>query len=104
MKTIILATIASMLVSGCAAQDPYTREGVWRPNGANDRNLRAMIANPDDLTAGAVDTAADGQVMAAAVARYRSGRVKELGDATASKISPITVNTGTASAPAGDSD
>ena len=92
------------VVSACAQTDPYTREGVWRPNGANDKNLRAMIADPDDLMIGAADNLADGQVMSAAVARYRSGRVKELGGEAASKISPITVNAGGSAAPSSDSD
>ena len=32
--------------------DPYRREGTWRPNGANEANLRAMVVSPSDLVRG----------------------------------------------------
>ena len=61
-----------------------------------------MVADPDDLVTGVADRRADGQVAAAAVARYRAGRVKDLPDASISKIAPIAINTGaSAAAPAG---
>ncbi len=45
--------ILVLLVSGCA-QDPFERPGTWSlaPEGlgANDSNLRAMLANPEDLS------------------------------------------------------
>jgi type IV pilus biogenesis protein CpaD/CtpE len=82
--------------------DPYTREGVWRPNAANDRNLRVMVANPEDLVVGAADPRADGQVVAAAVSRYRSGKVKDLPDAAASKVGLIGANNSSGSTPASD--
>ena len=104
MKVATPAFAVLVLLSSCASQDPYTREGVWRPNGANETNLRAMIVDPDDLITGAADARADGQVVAAAVARYRSGKVRELSDASASKISPITINSGASTAPASDSE
>lgn len=104
MKASFLFLGGIMLLSACAQIDPYTRAGVWRPNGSNDTNLRAMIADPDDLVVGAADGLADAQVVGAAVARYRSGRVKDLGDGTASRISPITVNTGGAAASSSSDD
>ena len=99
----VLLTLLT-LASGCAEMDPYTRTGMWRPNGANEKNLHAMIADPNDLVIGAADSSADGQVLSAAVARYRSGRVKALSDGSASQISPITINTGNAAATSSDSD
>ena len=66
-KAIFVATAFLLTLSGCASQDPYTREGVWRPNGANDNNLRSMVANPEDLVTGASDPRAEGPVVAAAV-------------------------------------
>ena len=79
-------------VAGCAWEDPLTRSGQWHPVGANDANLRTMIADADDLVTGVASRAADGQVVAAAVARYRAGRVKDLPDSTISKVAPIQVN------------
>ncbi len=86
----ILITALLLPVAGCgAAGDVYERPGVWRPVGSNDANLRAMIADPDDLVTGVADPRADGQVVAAAVARYRAGKVKDLVDASVSKVAPI---------------
>ena len=43
-------------VAGCGSVvDIYERPGTWRPVGANDANLRAMIADPDDLVTGVAD-------------------------------------------------
>ncbi len=104
MKKINLLLTTALATTSCAISDPYAGPGSWRPNGSNDKNLRAMVADPQDLVTGVVDHRADGQVVAAAVARYRAGKVKELPDASASKISPISINNGGSSAPATDSN
>ncbi len=88
-------------VAGCAATDPLSRPGLWHPIGANDANLRAMIADPEDLHHGAVDGRADGEVAANAVARYRAGKVKELPDSAIAKIAPISINNNSSGAAAG---
>ena len=90
--------LALLLPAGCAAEDPLTREGLWQPTGANEANLRAMIADPGDLVTGAADQRADGSIVAAAVARYRAGKLKDLPDASASRVSPISISTGSGSA------
>ena len=92
--TLSLAVLLPALAA-CEVQD---RPGTWQPVGSNDANLRAMIADPDDLVTGVADTRADGQVVAAAVARYRAGKVRDLPDASVSKIAPISINTGGGSA------
>jgi type IV pilus biogenesis protein CpaD/CtpE len=43
------------LLGGCS-RDPYKRTDVWRPEGTNDVNLAAMVANPNDLIRGQSDT------------------------------------------------
>ena len=88
-------------LAGCAMEDPLTRPGLWQPIGANDTNLVATIADPQDLVTGVPERVADGQIAAAAVARYRAGKVKDLPDASISKIAPITVNNNGGSASAG---
>ncbi len=93
MKRVMNACLAVCLVA-CSAEDPLTRAGVWHPTGANDTNLAAMVADPDDLVTGVPNRMADGQVAAAAVTRYRAGKVKNLPDSFISKIAPITVNNG----------
>ncbi len=86
----VLCVAMLLPVAACgAAFDVYERPGTWRPVGANEANLRAMVADPDDLVTGVADHSADGQVVAAAVARYRAGKVKALPDTAISKVAPI---------------
>ena len=42
---------AAFCLCGCAGGpgDPSTRAGLWTPEHYNDSNLKAMVANPDDL-------------------------------------------------------
>ncbi len=95
----LLCVAVLLPVTACVGPfDIYERPGNWRPVGANDANLRAMIADPDDLVTGVADRQADGQVVAAAVARYRAGKVKDLPDASISKVAPIAGTGSAASA------
>ena len=79
--SISRALILTSLCTGCAATDPMVAEpGRWTPNGANEANLIAQIADPGDLGRGRGVISADGQMAAAAVARLRKGHVKPLPD------------------------
>ena len=100
MRVVLSAALLLPLVACVGPLDPHERAGTWRPVGANDANLRAMIADPDDLVTGVADTRADGQVVAAAVARYRIGKVKDLPDVGISKVAPGGANTGGSSSAA----
>ena len=71
---------------GCAELDPLTREGVWRPVGANEANLRAMVAVPSDLVYGVAARSSDGQQAARAMERLRTDRVYPLPEVSISKI------------------
>lgn len=51
----IAVLAAFVLLAGCSKIDPYEREGVWRPSGANAANLAVMVANPADLAVGRGD-------------------------------------------------
>jgi uncharacterized membrane protein YgcG len=42
----------TLALAGCQDLDPYTREGMWQPTGANQGNIAAMVANPQDLIHG----------------------------------------------------
>ncbi len=101
-KALLVGVI--LLASGCAATDPYKREGVWHPNGSNDSNLRAMVAIPSDLVRGVGDGRGNSQQAEAAIERLRQDKVKAL---PASGIAEFNVsNSGSgssasASAPAG---
>ena len=100
MKRLLLLSLSLAPILGCSAVNSTARPGTWQPVGANDANLRAMIANPADLYRGASDPRTDGEIAASAVARYRAGKVRDLPDSAISKIAPISINN-TASAPAG---
>jgi hypothetical protein len=69
-----------LLLAGCDKTDPYLREGTWRPSGANEANLRAMVLVPSDLARATPASAADGGLAAAALDRLRHDRVRPLPD------------------------
>ncbi|MFC4167045.1 hypothetical protein [Teichococcus aestuarii] len=73
-----LGFAAALLLAGCA--DPVARPGTWQAGGVNDRNLRAMMADPahERLGIGATDSHAD--TAAAAVQRLRQGKAYPLLD------------------------
>jgi hypothetical protein len=66
---LLLATLAS----GCAQDDPYTREGMWQPEGINERNLATMVANPYDLIRGHGETLPQPRLATVAVTRLLAG-------------------------------
>lgn len=88
MRTILIACFLFAL-PGCTGTDPLYRSGLWHPTGANEANLRAMIADPQDLVSGASSPNADGQIAAAAIQRYRTDRVKPLPDSGIAQISTV---------------
>ncbi len=78
----VLLLLPLVALAGCAELDPYTREGVWRPAGANAANLRAMVAVPSELQQGTDYAGPTGQAGAAAVDRLREERVRPLPSVT----------------------
>lgn len=100
MRRIPLLLLA--LLPACQQIDPYAREGVWRPRGANEANLRLHAATPAHLERGAHDPRADGRAMAAAVDRYRSGQVRPLPASGVSRLQ--ATGQGGAPAPGGGGD
>ena len=78
-----------VLLCGCAP-DPFQRPQTWHlppdGHGANDANLRSMLVNPDDLTAGSgVDTSI-GQLSARPVDALLTGHRRPLPAGNASTI------------------
>lgn len=44
-----------LTIGGCSPDYPFDKPGTWsigQASSANDANLRAMVANPDDLASG----------------------------------------------------
>jgi hypothetical protein len=93
-----IALVLLLTVVGCDRTDPYTRAGAWRPNNANEVNLRAMIAVPSDLVLATPASRPDGGLAAAAVARLRHDAVRPLPDSGIAQI--VTVGNGLAPPPA----
>lgn len=52
-SSVLRLSVTALLLSlaGCI-DNSFERPGTWQPAGVNDRNLRAMIADPDDLERG----------------------------------------------------
>lgn len=82
MSTPRLALLAlPLLLAACDTPfDTVNRPGAWRPQAANETNLRVMIDRPEDLSEGRGAEGAQGQTAAAAVDRLRSDRVRPLPD------------------------
>lgn len=80
--------LGAVLLSGCAYDltDPYQRPGTYRPTGDNDANLRVMVVNPADLTAGAGSATALGSEAAPPVARLLAGKRYPLPDLNAATV------------------
>jgi hypothetical protein len=88
-RQLLCMAALGLALAGCDAMDPYRREGMWRPNGANDANLRAMVVSPSDLVRGVSSTDGSGQQAAAALDRYRNDKVRLLPDTGLAKIVPV---------------
>jgi type IV pilus biogenesis protein CpaD/CtpE len=48
----VFAVGVSAMLAGCDQTDPYKREGMWQPVGANAINIAAMVERPADLIRG----------------------------------------------------
>jgi len=94
-STVLLLPI---ILAGCDRIDPYKRDGAWRPNGANEANLRAMVVVPSDLSVATRAGPADGQLAAAALSRLHHDRLRQLPDSALAQVVPIS--SGTATPPA----
>jgi type IV pilus biogenesis protein CpaD/CtpE len=95
IRQTICAAAVLFALGGCDATDPYLRNGTWRPNGANEANLRAMVVSPSDLVRGVSADASNGQQAAAALDRARNDKVRSLPDSAVAKIIPVSSGTGT---------
>ena len=51
-KFMPVAILACLAATACSPEHEIDRPGTWKPTGANDYNLRAMVADRRDLEAG----------------------------------------------------
>ncbi len=98
MPLRFLLCVAVLALGACGlmdAMDPYQREGMWRPNNANEDNLRAMVVSPSDLVRGVPSEGSDGQQAAAALDRVRNDKMRVLPDSAIAKVTPVSSGSGT---------
>lgn len=67
----------ALALGACAdsyiAPTDFERRGTWQADGVNDRNLRAMVADPSHMTRGVGAATERGDAGAAAVAAMQQG-------------------------------
>jgi len=78
-----LAVVALFALGGCNPNfDPMERPGTWQATGANDHNLRAMVATPSHLERGVgagTDRAQAGSLAATRLFTDRRRRLPPVG-------------------------
>lgn len=77
--------ILVLAVAGCS-QPEADWPGTWRPSGANDQNLRAMLVNPQDAYVGSGAITSRGDTGARAVTRLLTDRRRTLLNASTSRV------------------
>lgn len=70
-RGFLIVSVAGLL-AGCAAIDPFERDGVWNPTGAERENIAVQAANPSDLLIGHGDATSPGPVASGAIGRIYS--------------------------------
>lgn len=78
---------ASFGLGGCSEYE-IDRPGTWQATGANEHNLRAMLVDPRDYSAGTGAITARGDSASRAVTRLGNDRRRQLIDATVSRVAP----------------
>ena len=78
-RIALLAIAAlSLPLAGCTQYGAWNSQGMWQPTGSNAANLRAMVADPQDLVAGRGSTTAPGDEAARAVTNFETGKSPSL--------------------------
>ncbi len=94
---VIPSVLLLVLLCGCAS-DPFQRPQTWRlppdGQGANDANLRTMLVNPADLTAGTSDDTSVGRLSVRPVDALLSGHRQPLPAGNASTIGASSLQSG----------
>ena len=83
-----LTVLLGLAASACSDQTEIDRPGTWRATGANEHNLRAMVADPRDLEAGAGVATERGGGAARAVTRLLIDRRRPLLNVSISRVAP----------------
>lgn len=82
-----LAVAAMLVLGGCALnREPFDAPGTWQPLGANDHNLRAMVATPSHLERGVGAVTERGQPASLGATRLFTDRRRRLPVTTTSTL------------------
>ena len=89
--TIIPILAAGLGLSACAPDTyfpptDFERAGTWQAEGINDRNLRAMVADPSHLTRGVGAATDRGEAGATAVQAMGDGQRPPLPNSTLTSV------------------
>ena len=84
---ILAAAVAGLAAASCSPEHEIDRPGTWKPTGANDANLRAMVADQRDLEAGVPARTSRGDLGSRAVTRLLNDRRRPLLNVTTSSLS-----------------
>jgi hypothetical protein len=72
---VVLCLMLALAAAGCTQpNDPFERPGTWSVTGANEANLKVMVADPHDLIAGRGESDALSADAAPPVQRLRTGK------------------------------
>jgi hypothetical protein len=85
----LVPVLAFLALAACAGPGDFARPGTWQPSGANDANLRAMLADPGHAMRGVAAPAERGQPASLAIRRLVQDRRRPLPDSRASTIGAI---------------
>ncbi len=97
---LLLAVVSSLVLAGCdQMQEPYNRPFTWAPTGVNEANLRSMIDDPRDLSAGKTASGSLSVEAVPPVARLLSGQRAPLSTESASGIGSSTTTAPTPAVP-----
>jgi hypothetical protein len=88
----LICLMFALVATGCAAEktDPFERPGTWSVTGANDANLKVMVADPHDLISGRGETNNMASEASPPVQRLFSGKRFPLSTESASGLGQST--------------
>ena len=89
-KSGLALAAAALLLALTGCTERWFDPGSWRPSGANERNLQAMVANPNDLQGGVGASTDRGNGAARAVTRLYTDRRRPLMDTSIGHFSQQT--------------
>ncbi len=73
-----LMLVGAGLLAGCGDLDPYRKPYAWHPTGANQANIAAMVANPQDLIRGRGSALTGSEPAILAIGRVRQDQPKPI--------------------------